>query len=189
MPARDSSHLSSYWPTAITRAAITTHTPHWLTGLQRAVNRSEQAQKREELNLLYVALTRARQYLLVTGSVSKSKSGWYEYIETGMRSLTTADSNGAYHLAAGDYTGACISKEETTETVLETAVDTRLTGPIVNVAATEHMIAPSLNFQASNESSHSAHDNEGIRRGTAIHRALDLMSRVPPLSAEQANQA
>lgn len=155
---------------------------------REVLKQKEQAQKREELNLLYVALTRARQYLLVTGSASKSKSGWYEYIETAMSSLTTADSSGAYHLAAGDYTGASISKEETTETDLEVAVDTRLTRPIVNVAATEHMIAPSLGSHASNESFHSANDNEGIRRGTTIHRALDLMSRVPPLSAEQAKQ-
>ena len=82
---------------------------------REVLEQKQQAQKREELNLLYVALTRARQYLLVTGSASKSKSGWYEYIETAMSSLTTADSSGAYHLAAGDYTGASISKEETTE--------------------------------------------------------------------------
>jgi ATP-dependent helicase/nuclease subunit A len=152
------------------------------------LKQKEQAQKREELNLLYVALTRARQYLLVTGSASKSKSGWYEYIQTAMSSLTTADSDGAYHLTTGDYNGAGISKEETAETGLEIVVDTRLTRPIINIAATEHMIAPSLGFHASNESLHSAHDSEGTRRGTAIHRALDLMSRVPPLSAEQARQ-
>ena len=148
----------------------------------------EQAQKREELNLLYVAVTRARQYLLVTGSASKSKSGWYEYIETAMSSLTKADSSGAYHLAAGSYTGVTIITEETTETDMEIEVDTRLTSPIVNVATTEHMIAPSLSFHASNDSLHSVHDNDGIRRGIAIHRALDLMSRVPPLSAEQTRQ-
>jgi ATP-dependent helicase/nuclease subunit A len=155
---------------------------------REVLKQKEQAQKREELNLLYVALTRARQYLLVTGSASKSKSGWYEYIEAAMRSLTTADSDGAYHLATGDYNGADISKEESAETDLEIAVDTRLTKPILNVVATEHMIAPSLRFHASNESFHSAHDNEATRRGTAIHRAIDLMSRVPPLSAEQARQ-
>ncbi len=155
---------------------------------REVLKQKEQAQKREELNLLYVALTRARQYLLVTGSASKSKSGWYEYIETAISSLTNADSNGAYHLAAGDYSGATISKEETAETDLEIAVDTRLTRPIVNVATTEHMIAPSLSFHASNDSLQSAHDSEGIRRGTVIHRALDLMSREPPLSTEQAKQ-
>jgi len=148
----------------------------------------QQAQKREELNLLYVAVTRARQYLLVTGSASRSKSGWYEYIETAMRSLTTADASGAYHLAAGDYTEASISKEATTATGSKIDVDTRLTRPIVNAATTEYMIAPSLSFHASNDSLVSARDSDGIKRGIAIHRALDLMSRVPALTAEQARQ-
>jgi ATP-dependent helicase/nuclease subunit A len=50
------------------------------------------------------------------------------------------------------------------------------------------MIAPSLSFHASDDSFLAAHDNDGIKRGIAIHRALDLMSRVPPLSADQARQ-
>ena len=155
---------------------------------REVLKQKEQAQKREELNLLYVALTRARQYLLVTGSASRSKSGWYEYIETAMSSLTTPDSSGAYHLAAGDYTETAITKEETTESGSKIDVDSRLTRPIVNVATTEYMIAPSLSFHASNDNLLSVHDSDGIKRGIAIHRALDLMSRVPPLTAEQAKQ-
>ncbi len=155
---------------------------------REVLKQKEQAQKREELNLLYVAVTRARQYLLVTGSASKSKSGWYEYIETAMSSLTTAGPSGAYHHTAGKYTGATISTKDTAETGPEIEVDVRLTRPIVNVATTEHMIAPSLSFYAGNDSLHSVHDSDGIRRGIAIHRALDLMSRVPPLSADQARQ-
>jgi len=152
------------------------------------LKQKEQAQKREELNLLYVAVTRARQYLMVTGSASRSKSGWYEYIETAMSSLTTPDSSGAYHLAAGDYTEATINEEKTVETGSKIDVDVRLSSPIVNVATTEYMIAPSLSFHASNDNLLSEHDNDGIKRGIAIHRALDLMSRVPPLTAEQARQ-
>jgi ATP-dependent helicase/nuclease subunit A len=105
-----------------------------------------------------------------------------------MNSITSADPDGAYHLAGGDYTGASIRTIETTETGPVFEVDPRLTDPIVNVAATEHMIAPSLSFHASNDSLHSVNDSDGIRRGIAIHRALDLMSRVPPLTAEQARQ-
>jgi ATP-dependent helicase/nuclease subunit A len=155
---------------------------------REVLKRKEQAQKREELNLLYVAVTRARQYLLVTGSASKTKSGWYEYIETAMSSLTTADSSGAYHHTVGRYAGTSLDMESTTETDQRIEVDIRLTRPLVNVASTEHMIAPSLSLQASNDYLHTVHDSDGIRRGIAIHRALDLMSRVPPLTAEQARQ-
>jgi ATP-dependent helicase/nuclease subunit A len=152
------------------------------------LKQKEQAQKREELNLLYVALTRARQYLLVTGSASRSKSGWYEYIEAAMKTLVTADSSGAYHLAVGNYTEAISTREENTEPGSTLDVDTRLTSPIVNVATTETMIAPSVSFHASNDDFASAHDSDAVRRGIAIHRALDLMSRVPPLTTEQVKQ-
>jgi ATP-dependent helicase/nuclease subunit A len=50
------------------------------------------------------------------------------------------------------------------------------------------MIAPSVSFDASNDGIMSAHVDDGIKRGIAIHRALDLMTRVPPLSAEQTRQ-
>ncbi len=152
------------------------------------LKQKEQAQKREELNLLYVALTRARQYLLVTGSTSRSSSGWYGYIESAMRTLTTPDSSNVYHYSAGDYTDASPGREENIEPVSTLDVDTRLTSPIVNLATADSMIAPSLSFHAGNDAFLSAHDNEGIKRGIAIHRALDLMSRIPPLTPEQARQ-
>jgi len=155
---------------------------------REVLEQKQQAQKREELNLLYVALTRARQYLLVTGSASRSRSGWYEYIATAMKSLTTADSSGAYHFAAGDHAESTPGGEEKTETGPELELDARLTSPILKLVTTETMIAPSLSFHASDDSFLAAHDNDGIKRGIAIHRALDLMSRVPPLSADQARQ-
>jgi ATP-dependent helicase/nuclease subunit A len=152
------------------------------------LNNKEEAQKREELNLLYVAVTRARQYLLVTGSASASKSGWYEYIETAMKAITTPDKDGVFHFARGACKAASVSTTTTPETVADIAVDTRLARPMQNLAPTERMIAPSLSFDASNDSLVPAHDDDGIKRGIAIHRALDLMTRVPPLTTGQARQ-
>ena len=152
------------------------------------LQRREEAQQREELNLLYVAVTRARQYLLVTGSASKHKSGWYEYIETAMQALTSPGVDGTFHLATGDYNDANITLSATTAEPPAIVIDSRLTRPITNQAATEHMIAPSVSFDAGNDGMMSAHADDGIKRGIAIHRALDLMTRVPPLSAEQTRQ-
>ena len=149
--------------------------------------RKQQAHKREELNLLYVALTRARQYLQIFGSASKSKSGWYEYIETAMKTLTTPDVDGAYHYSVGEFS-ATINNAELPRAATKIAIDTRLNSPIVDATATEYMIAPSLGFHAGDDGALSANDSDGIKRGIAIHRALDLMSRIPPLTTEQARQ-
>ncbi|MGD8581778.1 MAG: UvrD-helicase domain-containing protein [Gammaproteobacteria bacterium] len=148
----------------------------------------KEAQEREELNLLYVALTRARQYLLVTGSASKNKSGWYEYIETAMKALSEPDVDGILHLATGDYDNASIAVTASPAEPPAIEIDSRLTRPVINQATTEYMIAPSVSFDASNDSNMPAHTDDGIKRGIAIHRALDLMTRVHPLSAEQTRQ-
>ena len=148
----------------------------------------EEAQKREELNLLYVAVTRARQYLLVTGSASKYNSGWYEYIETAMKTLSTADSEGVFHLASGEYPRVRDTGTPAAEAAPPVEVDARLTKPVTGPVVTRQMIAPSHSFNAGNDSIMSTHDEDGIKRGIAIHRALDLMTRTSPLSAEQTRQ-
>lgn len=153
------------------------------------LRQKENAQKREELNLLYVALTRARQYLLVTGSASRTKSGWYEYIATAMQTLTNADDKGVYHYSSGAYTQTASSTgKQVQASPGEIEPEPGLTGPIVDIVQTEHMIAPSLSFHADYEGSLPVSDSEGTKRGIAIHRALDLMSRTPPQSAGQALQ-
>jgi ATP-dependent helicase/nuclease subunit A len=147
-----------------------------------------EAQKREELNLLYVAVTRARQYLLVTGSACKHKSGWYEYIESAIKALATPDNDGVLHFAVGEYKGGSAATRETPEATPEIELDARLTRPLSIPSTSEHMIAPSLSFDAENGSLMPANEDDGLKRGIAIHRALDLMTRVPPLNATQARQ-
>jgi len=156
--------------------------------ITRAVlSQKEEAQKREELNLLYVALTRARQYLLVTGSAGRSSSGWHRCIATGMKSLTTADTDGAYRYSTGSYTGIR-TRDRAMPQASVTAVDPQLTAPIPRLAPREQLIAPSHSYHADNEGYAAAHDGEATRRGIAIHRALDLMTREPPLTVQQARQ-
>jgi ATP-dependent helicase/nuclease subunit A len=149
------------------------------------LQRKEEAQKREELNLLYVAITRARQYLLITGSSCKHKSGWFEYLETAMKTLAKPDSSGTCHFTTGAYTETAVTDDPEVKTCPEIATDSRLTSPILKLATAEHMIAPSLSFHNGDENIFSTHDSDGVTRGITIHRALDFMSRVPPLTAEQ----
>lgn len=59
---------------------------------QRLRTEQEQAAQREEANLLYVALTRARQMLFVSGCESaRGNRGWYGFLE---RRLRAAETNG-----------------------------------------------------------------------------------------------
>lgn len=151
------------------------------------LTQKQEAHKREELNLLYVAITRARQYLMIFGSASKSKSGWYEYIETAMKTLAKPDFHGAYHFSVGEVTAA-VGNTEQPAAVSRVDIDTRLNRPVADVIPTEHLIAPSHGFHASNDDSLPVNDSDGARRGITIHRALDLMSRIPALTTEQARR-
>ena len=57
------------------------------------------AQHREDANLLYVAITRARQYLYISASKPSRKGSspsWYEYIQKSLNDLELVDSNGYY---------------------------------------------------------------------------------------------
>ena len=70
----------------------------------------------------------------------------------------------------------------------EIVADARLTKPIVKLTTAEHMIAPSYSFHNGDQGISLEHDSDGAGRGIAIHRALDLMSRSPPLTADQTRQ-
>lgn len=57
---------------------------------QRLRTQQEQAAQREETNLLYVALTRARQVLFVSGCESvRGNRGWYGFLERRLRAAET----------------------------------------------------------------------------------------------------
>ena len=149
------------------------------------VKRKQLAQQREELNLLYVALTRARQYLLVTGSACRDKSGWFEYLETAMKSQPNPDQNNAYHISFGHYKQRPTPDRKHDVTQQAPVIDPRLTRPIAVPAAVEQMIAPSQRTHDDQRVYAAGQDADGSQRGIVIHRALDLMSRRPPLTAEQ----
>ena len=148
------------------------------------VRRKQMAQQREELNLLYVALTRARQYLLVTGSACRDKSGWFEYLETAMKSRPNADQDNAYHISLGHYKQRPTADIKHDLTQQAPVVDPRLTRPMPAPAAAERMIAPSQRVH-DDQRAYASQDADGSQRGSVIHRALDLMSRRPPLTADR----
>ncbi len=157
----------------------------------------EHAQHREELNLLYVALTRARQHLLVTGvsaERSNMSSGWHALIETAMQTLTDAGDDSIYRYSRGSTTGipdehtatATDQSLMTSEAVI--ATDPRLKQPITGIDTMETVIAPSFSFQDRDDIGSGYDRDESLKRGHIIHRALELFCHEPPRTIEQTRQ-
>lgn len=134
--------------------------------------------RRESANLLYVAVTRARQILFVTGSAATRGNGddsWYALLRSALDPLATVPAEQAVLLEKGEAPQAATSSDSHVVR-LDTAlcVPTGLSGPLP-VEKGPYEIAPSRSGQ------HSWHlaidgDEEGRLRGIAIHRILQLLS-------------
>ncbi|MEK7262402.1 MAG: UvrD-helicase domain-containing protein [Pseudomonadota bacterium] len=165
---------------------------------QHLRTRQEQAAQREETNLLYVALTRARQVLFVSGCESaRGNRGWYGFLE---RRLRETEASGAAaeagvlleHIRAPDSEAiynTCARLEHGQPPVLPASgivsppplpeIDPALRRPIV-LAAVRVMERPSEisgEGDRSDEVTVPARDLVlARRRGVAIHRMLELLT-------------
>jgi ATP-dependent helicase/nuclease subunit A len=132
----------------------------------------EQAQNdlREEANLLYVAITRARQYLFISGNQKKTAAGnsWYSLIQQALTDWdTTVDSN-PFH-ATGNK--EIITPQSGNGRVAITP-DKRLSQPL-QVKKRQRLIAPS---HATHVATMDGGDIDGLERGTAIHLMLQRLN-------------
>ena len=160
---------------------------------QKVQEKKTQAQSREQLNLLYVALTRAREYLFISGvATSKKPSGWYQLAHQAMASIAEEQDDGSFHYVFGKHEIDVEAVEKIpTVTPSQLKIIPELLQPIKSLAKPEHMIAPSkanreqaLAFIADTDL-----DSEHAQmRGVAIHRALDLLSGKRALSNESIHQ-
>lgn len=165
---------------------------------QRLRTQQEQAAQREETNLLYVALTRARQVLFVSGCESvRGNRGWYGFLERRLRETEThgtAATAGVQleHIYAPDSQeiyNTCAQLEygqpparSTPDTPLPPSlpeVDEALRHPIALavVRAVEHPSETSGKDDHYGAVSVPARDRVLARRGgVAIHRMLELLT-------------
>jgi len=152
-----------------------------LDRVSRAVlDRQTELQSREDANLLYVALTRARQYLIVSAArPTRSKSlGWYGDIRSALESIAE-DRNGTFSLDCGQ--ALPITEAPAAPPALLAAVDPRLARR-VPVPPPRREIAPSRSGDALDP--HGAPEADGRLRGIAIHRMLELLSQTTPPALE-----
>jgi len=130
-----------------------------------------QNDRREEANLLYVAITRARQYLFISGNQKEAaaEDSWYGLIQQALADWeTTVEGNPFHETGNIDEPGAA---PKTTTTVI--TPDPRLSKPHP-VEKKQRLIAPS---RAQHASAMGQGDDDGRERGTAIHLMLEQLTK------------
>ena len=124
--------------------------------------RLDEREAREDVNLLYVALTRARQYLVISGS-EKEPGSWYALLARHARETT-----GEFEKANG---------EDWQRAAAETAVPATAAEPGPLPPASVPEISPNTLVGAAPETGgRRAGDGSGELRGQVIHYALKLLS-------------
>jgi ATP-dependent helicase/nuclease subunit A len=132
----------------------------------------------EDANLLYVALTRARQYLFISGSCKPSTrdTGWYGLAAEAMQDCErTATGNPYFH--SGTHKPPARQKDTPVKPV---AVLPGLTG-VIKPVVSSRLIAPSRHSLAT-QSGHA--DSDGRTRGIAIHLMLESLARADGTNAD-----
>lgn len=136
------------------------------------------AEAREDANLLYVALTRARQLLFISGCHPNKGNnlGWYGMIS---KQCLDDENNVLTTIETGTYP-KLIDKQETAEATI-TTITPELSLPLTREDR-EFIIAPSYQTGTLNELSNEEHGiatdylrEEAQLRGIVIHRCLQLL--------------
>lgn len=184
---RDRSSLSSLidWP-------VEEKTPrHFLLVPSSAKQDSTTAQlnqiqkdmrSKENANLLYVALTRARQYLFVSGC--RGKKGpfidWYQPVFNALQQLSGDFDSQHLVYAFGDAPDAqSILPKAEVSSEQSFSINPALQHRLASIAAVNTLIAPSKTDHITQQSITSTTDSDAQLRGVAIHRILELLCNNP----------
>jgi len=178
------------WPTTEAQpshfmlAHKTDFTPDFI---QRCFDKENQQAQLEDINLLYVAVTRAKQYLYISASQPRRTSslGWYGTIAR-HHQLDTDELLQALLLAES---GASPELNYTMKQTPKLTVSNKgLTGPF-NIKPRYREIAPSRSLSQQYESNQSVvTDDDAKNRGIIIHLMLEKLSLTPSLSLSQLNK-
>ena len=145
---------------------------------KKCLQQQQHIQDREDANLFYVAVTRAKQYLYVSACTPEKNScnDWYSDIETALKTKKTDTQEILCLQSDFEMPNA---KEITTNTSKQnTVLDKRLLTPF-NSQYRSRIIAPSQTGLHSNQEEQEAfytNDDDALLRGIAIHRILELLN-------------
>ena len=138
--------------------------------LQKAI------EQREDANLLYVALTRSRQMLYFSGSKNQrqNREGWFVWLEQALQTLSDNDVYSFGEIPTG------LSQQEA-----ETATTSMLPPPAIPEPQPSRMISPSEQVESMMDETDLSTDTHGALRGTAVHRALELLTQSASVTPPQ----
>lgn len=136
----------------------------------------QQADTREQANLLYVALTRARQRLIISGCRPSKGSdlGWYGLIKQHFEELAQQQDDGLWYYETGQ--PPCAQQSQSAQTSQITALPQALCQAL-QPPALDIEIAPSHSVSKGGVTA--TQDEDSLQRGIAIHRFLESMTQTP----------
>jgi len=136
----------------------------------RLLDKQAQNDQREEANLLYVAMTRARQYLFISGNRKDAATGgnWYGLIQQALSAWDTTTEGNPFHETGR----SCELSAGPQPAITPVTPDARLSRPIA-LRARQRLITPS---HALHSAAMEHGDIDGRERGTAIHLMLQHLS-------------
>jgi ATP-dependent helicase/nuclease subunit A len=139
---------------------------------------NERRRRREDLNLLYVALTRARQFLYVSGSAPSRprNNGWHNLLRDGLAALA-GDSEVLFHSDVEPPSFARVPADE--RNIHAVPADPALGRPLPP-SELMNEIAPSRHDLGADARHVDAPDAGGADRGIAIHRLMEMLCESAP---------
>jgi ATP-dependent helicase/nuclease subunit A len=159
---------------------------------QQLLTEQESAAAREDANLLYVAVTRAKQWLFITGTApgQRADQSWYAHIVRQLRHHNGQDSTATdgdhFVLQAGEMTKTKVSATQPPPPI-EISIDRGLSRPLHNLTATGVTIAPSLvaldedtSLNLQKAGPQDASDEDLQQRGIIIHKLLQWLLESRP---------
>jgi len=130
----------------------------------------------EEANLLYVALTRAKQLLVISASGADTGTDWYNQIRERTEAMGRTAEDGTWSMEYGAPPSAPKAPVQGDGKGDELEIDPRLSRPLA-LSPAELSIAPSHTIGPGGMVHTS--DDAALLRGTAIHRFLEHLSGHP----------
>ncbi len=145
------------------------------------LERQQQAERREDANLLYVALTRARQMLIVSAAVTpgQAEQGWYGLLRAQWDTDNQLATGTAWVHQSGNAPTITVAPVEnvTPRPPPAAAIDPRLNLPLpptpqlIRIAPSRSLVEHDAVFEGGNIT-----DPDGRRRGIGIHRLLEWLT-------------
>jgi len=153
----------------------------WDSVSENFVKKAAGFQSREDLNLLYVALTRAKQFLFISGSepnrkIQSSSPNWYALISQGMDKLRDSDSDdelSTYTTGNIQYQSGSLSEDAIHS---ETGIPESLSQKIFDSDEPVSLTPSQSDDTEYKTKASTVTDEDAKTRGTVIHRALELLS-------------